>query len=119
MFLSLGWQLIKSSKTKTKKNWRFFVRCSFCCLPSTQRDVSAGVTSLAPNCGTVPRGRGGQTRQTCRPGPPGPVGHPGDPGYPGYPGLKGFKGEPGSLFTRPTPGEECHCPAGPSGKKGT
>ena len=65
------------------------------------------------------RGGGGQTRKTCRPGPPGPVGHPGDPGYPGYPGLKGFKGEPGSLFTRPTPGEECHCPAGPSGKKGT
>ena len=55
----------------------------------------------------------------CPPGPPGSVGVSGDPGYPGFPGVKGVKGEAASLFTKPSPSEECRCFSGPQGKKGT
>ena len=65
-----------------------------------------------------PPGASGEVQAPC-PITQGPMGEPGDPGQPGYPGSKGPEGEPGQSFVRPSPGENCHCPAGPSGKKGT
>ena len=63
--------------------------------------------------------QGGDVGKLCNPGLPGPVGEEGDPGGPGYHGPKGIKGEAGSSFARPPPGEQCRCPRGPDGERGT
>ena len=64
-----------------------------------------------------PRGEAGEQGACSLPA--GAMGDPGDEGFPGPRGLKGDKGEPASRFDRPRPGEECRCPIGPPGTKGT
>ena len=77
--------------------------------------INNGVDSAWRN----PPGVGALGGPVCPPGPDGPVGDPGSPGEPGHPGVKGLRGKPASSFFRPPLGEECHCPIGPEGKKGT